>query len=609
MPSLLEEGVYYADGQVLGDDYQWGSFVQSAMYQKQVTCSDCHDPHSGNLTLENTNALCGQCHSLAKFQNQSHHHHKADSDGALCVNCHMPARSYMTVGVAHDHSFRVPRPDLSITYGTPNACNQCHKNQSNSWAADAVVKWYGYDRGPATFVEAIDALRRGLLNAENALMSLIVNPSQPAIARATALSMLPRYLSPYSFAAFGTSLIDGDPLVRREAVRGLTSLTLEDRAALGTPLLTDPIRAVRIEAARVLAGTPVSLTEDQKVALDRAISELIASEMVSSDLPQSHMELALLYSQMGRANDAEAELKTALRLDPNLVPAMVRLAELYADQNRNDESQRWLEKAIAAAPTAAEPIHALALLKIKQKQYGDVMSLLGKAASLDPDNLLYSYVYAVALHSSGHTDQAIAILEQAHRRHPADRQMLIGLIAFERDMGNLPAAIAYADQLFEMSPRDARAIDMLSELKLASDPNRYQYWLFQGDAAYNKGDRSGAQAAYRKGMELARKELAMNPQRAYTHAIVAYFATRLGDKATAEQELGRAREFSANEDETIRRSALTYEALGERDRAIEALSRGSVQLLHDVNRQPELPELRDDPRFQKLLTMIQKKSK
>ena len=609
VPSLLEQGVYYADGQVLDDDYQWGSFVQSTMYQKQVTCSDCHDPHSGKLSQETTNALCGQCHSLAKFGNPAHHHHKPGSDGALCVNCHMPTRSYMMVGVEHDHSFRVPRPDLSITYGTPNTCNQCHENKSNSWAAETIVKWYGYNSRPGSFVEAIDALRRGLLNAENELMMLIINPAEPAIARATALSMLPRYLSPYSFSAFRTSLQDDDPLVRREATRALPPLTLEDRAMLGIPLLTDPVRAVRIEAARALAGTPASLSNDQKAALDRAISELIASEMASSERPQSHMDLALLYAQMGRVNDAETELKTALRLDPNLVPAMVRLAELYGAENRDEEGQRWLEKAIAAAPNAAEPIHALALSKIKLKQYSDVMSLLAKAAILEPDNLRYSYVYAVALNSSGHTDQAIAILEQAHRRYPADRQMLIGLIAFERDRANLPSAIAYARQLVELSPRDSRAIAMLSELTIANDPDTYQYWLIQGDASYKKGDLPGAQAAFRKGMGRARAELERNPRRAYTHAFVAYFAARLGDKATAEQEIRQARELSVNEDEIVRRMALTYEALGERDRAIEVLSWGSLQLLYDMNRQPELPELRDDPRFQKLLGMTQKGSK
>ena len=610
VPSLLEEGIYYADGQVLDQDYEWGSFIQSKMYREGVTCSDCHDPHSGKLPPGSMNSLCGTCHLLGKFGIEDHHHHKTESTGAQCVNCHMAARTDMVVGVEHDHSFRLPRPDFSIAYGTPNACNQCHKDKSNSWAADTIVKWYGSSRRrEGHFVEAIDAGRRGLPNAERALTALIVDSAQPGIARATALSLLPQYLTPYSFPVLPASLGD-DPLVRREAVRALAPLTPQDRVRLGAPLLTDPVRSVRIEAARVLAGTSPSLLQGaQKTAFDRAISELIASEMASAERPESHMDLALLYARMERPSDTESELKIALHLDPNFVPAMVSLADLYGAQNRDDEAQRWLEKAIAVAPNAAEPIYALALLKIKQKKYGDVINLLAKAATLRPENLAYSYVYAVALNSSGHTDQAIAILQQAHQRRPADRQILIGLIAFERDKANLSSAITYARQLVELAPTEPSAKAMLSELVVANDPNTYQYWLTQGDAEYKQGHLAIARVAFQKGIDLAQAELAGNPRRAYTHAFVAYFAAKLDDKVRAEQEIRQALELSPGDDKIIRRAVLTYEALGERDRAIEVLGRATPQLLYDLNRQPDLPTLRDDLSFQKLLSMTQREGR
>jgi tetratricopeptide (TPR) repeat protein len=609
-PSLLEEGAYYSDGQARDDDYQMGSFVQSTMYEQGVTCSDCHDPHSGKVSQGSSNAVCSKCHSPAKFASENHHHHNEQGAGALCVNCHMPPRNYLVVGVGHDHSFRVPRPDLSVAFGTPNACNQCHKDKPDTWAAETFVKWYGYTRTRSRdFAAAIDAGRRGLVNAESALTELIVDSSKPAIARATALSLLPRYLSPYSFPALPPALLDNDPLVRKEAVRALSVLTPQDRAILGTPLLTDPIRLVRIEAGRVLAGTPLKLLHGQEPALDRAIAEFVASEMASAERPDSHMDLALLYEQMGRPSDAESELKTALRLDPKLVPAMVSLADLYRTQNRDAEGQQWLEKAIAIEPNAAEPIHALALLKIRQKQYGDVMSLLAKATALEPDNLGYSYMYAVALNSSGHPDQAIAILQQAHEKHPADRQMLIGLVAFEREKANFPSAINYARQLVELSPNDPSAKAMSTELQVANDPGTYQYWLIQGDADYKQGRLPDAKTAYGKGMELALAEMARAPQRGYTRASVAYFAARLQDKTRAEEEISRALQLAPGEDEVVRRAVLTYEALGERDRAFAALKRGTPQLLYDMNRQPDLPDFRDDPRFHQLLTPTPKEPK
>jgi len=466
VPSLLEEGVYYPDGQILEEDYEWGSFLQSKMYHEGVTCSDCHDPHSGKLPQVSINSVCGKCHSLVKFGSEQHHHHKADSAGALCVNCHMPTKTYMVVDVRRDHSFRVPRPDFSIAYGTPNACKQCHKDKSNTWAAETVVKWYGPNRRQEPhFVEAIDAGRRGLPSAEKSLAALITNFAEPGIARATALSLLPEYLTPSSVPAVQTALGDSDPLVRREAVRALEPLSPQERVRLAAPLLTDPIRSVRIEAARLLAGTsPDLLRVGQKTALERAISELIASEMAAAERPEDHVNLALLYAQMGRTSDAESELQTALRLDPRYVPAMVNLADLYRLQNRDEAGEQWLEKAIAAAPDAGEPIFALGLLKVRQKQYQEALSLLARATMLQPANVHYSYVYAVALNSTGQPDQAITILQQAHQRRPADRQVLTGLIAFERDKGNLPSAIGYAQQLVQLSPNDPNAKATLAEL-------------------------------------------------------------------------------------------------------------------------------------------------
>lgn len=465
-PSLLEEGVYYADGQILEEDYEWGSFVQSKMYHEGVTCSDCHDPHSGKLPQVSMNSVCGKCHLLSKFGAAAHTHHKPESPGALCVNCHMPTRTYMVVDVRRDHSFRVPRPDFSLTYGTPNACTQCHKDKSARWSAEAVAKWYGPKRRQEPhFVEAIDAGRRGLPSAQKALTALIADSTKPGIARATALSLLPQYLTPAAVPTLQAALGDSDALVRWEAVRSLEPLAPKDRVQLAAPLLTDSIRLVRIETARLLAGTPPDLLpEGQKAVLDRAISELIASEMASAERPENHMNLALLYAQMGRTSDAESELKTALRLDPGFVPAMVNLADLYRVQKRDEEGQQWLEKAVAVAPNAAEPIHALGLLKIRQKQYPAAMGWLAKAATLQPDNVRYSYVYAVALQSSGQVDQAITVLEQAHKRRPADRQVLIGLIAFERDKGNLPLAITYARELVQLVPDDPNAKRLLAEL-------------------------------------------------------------------------------------------------------------------------------------------------
>ena len=145
LPAYLEPGLYHADGQIDGEVYEYGSFLQSRMHAAGVTCSNCHDPHSLKLRAAD-NALCAQCHMPEKFDVASHHHHATRSAGAQCVNCHMPTRTYMVVDARRDHSFRVPRPDLSKAIDTPNACTQCHTDRAADWAAQKVAEWFPQGR-------------------------------------------------------------------------------------------------------------------------------------------------------------------------------------------------------------------------------------------------------------------------------------------------------------------------------------------------------------------------------------------------------------------------------------------------------------------------------
>src|SRR5215467_5850927 len=323
MPALLDAALYHADGQILGEVYEYGSFVQSRMFHAGVTCADCHEPHSLGLRAPG-NAVCAQCHLPARFDTPEHHHHRADSEAARCVACHMPTRTYMLVDPRRDHSFRVPRPDLSVTLGTPNACTGCHQDQPPAWAADQIVQWYG-PTSPARrphFAPALDAGRRGLLTAEKALATLATDQNEPGIARATALALLPEYLSPASLPAVEAALGDADPLVRATALAALEALPPAARVRLATPRLRDAVRVVRLAAAHALAGTPQQAwSTEQQADFDRALSELMASEAVNADRPETHLNLANLYARLGRAADAEAALRTALVLDPHFVPA------------------------------------------------------------------------------------------------------------------------------------------------------------------------------------------------------------------------------------------------------------------------------------------------
>ncbi len=284
MLALLEPALYHADGQILDEVFEYGSFLQSRMHERGVTCTDCHDPHSGRLRAGGT-AVCAQCHRPSQYDTPRHHHHKVGTEAARCVQCHMLARNYMVVHKRHDHSFRVPRPDLSVTLGTPDTCTDCHKDRTAQWSADAVVKWYGPTRmrGPR-YAAALAAGRRRQAGAERLLADVITDRSFPAIVRATAVSLLENF-SGSAPALVERALQDEDPLVCRVAVALLANWEPQRRWQTGAPLLHDPIRVVRLAAVSALADVPaaVSLSAEQRTAFERAAAEYRAMQAFNAD--------------------------------------------------------------------------------------------------------------------------------------------------------------------------------------------------------------------------------------------------------------------------------------------------------------------------------------
>lgn len=424
MPALLENGLYFSDGQILDEVFEYGSFTQSRMHRAGVRCSDCHDPHSVKLLRAEGNATCTSCHRASTFDSVEHHRHQPGTDAALCVNCHMPKKNYMVIDGRRDHSFRVPRPDVSAETGSPNACTQCHATKSAQWAADAVARWYGPSRRQEPhYASAIAAGRRGLAHAEKSLAATAASRELGPIVRATALSLLTDFVSPASLPAIQAGLDDEDAMVRAAAVRTLDALPWPDRLRLGASALTDEVRAVRIEGARVLAGTPPDLlSAEQRGHLDRAVTELVAAEMASAERPDSHVNLGTLYARLGRVREAEDSLRTALRLDPRFVPALINLADLYRSEGRDDQGETLLRQAITIAPDSAEASHSLGLLLVRQRRSEEALAFLRQAVSLQPGIARYGYVYGLALHARGDIAAARAVLEQVLERSPGDQQ-------------------------------------------------------------------------------------------------------------------------------------------------------------------------------------------
>jgi predicted CXXCH cytochrome family protein len=464
-PSLLEEGLYHADGQMLDEVYVYGSFLQSEMYRAGVTCSDCHDPHGLEL-LAKGNALCARCHLPARFEVPSHTHHPAGSKGSECVACHMRAVTYMVLDDRHDHSLRVPRPDLTVDLRVPNACNDCHRERSPEWALEAVEKWYGPRRGRDHFGRALEAGRRHLPGANQRLASTLRDREVPGIARATAATLLGGAEEPAAREALAAALGDEDALVRMAAAEAAAGLPAADRPALLSPLLSDPTRSVRLAAAVSLADLPESeLDASARAPLARALSEYRDAQAQSSDQPQAHVNLALLALAGRDLDGAERAYREAIRVGPYFVPAHVNLADLMRIRGDEARGEEALRAGLAAAPDNPDLHHSLGLLLVRRGKYAEATAELGRATELAPDRPHLAYVHAVALHSTGDGAAAVDALEKANLRTPNDLEILVALTTIERDRGNFGAAVVWARQLVALQPSDERFRALAAELE------------------------------------------------------------------------------------------------------------------------------------------------
>ena len=465
LPELLKEGLYFADGQLKDEVYEYGSFLQSKMYAKGVRCSDCHEPHSLR-TREQGNQVCTVCHNGTtpsprhpidigglqhkNYDSPAHHFHPAGSSGAQCVNCHMPTRTYMQVQERHDHSLRIPRPDLSDALETSDACTNCHRKKTSQWAAQTVAAWYGpHRRKEATYGESISAGRHRDPGSADKLVDLALDGSQAAIVRSTAISLLRSYpAGPESVKLFAASLEDPDPLVRRAAATAYELIEPEQRIGPLAPLLKDPVRAVRIEVARLLADAPaMRFSIDEAAHLGEATAEYMAVQRGNADRPESYLNLGNLYASRGDRPASEAAYRDALIRDSKFVPAYANLADIVSNSGSLEDAEAVLRNGLRVLPDSATLHHSMGLLLIRDRRPDEGLAELRRATEFDPEVPRFAYVYGVACHDLQCPATGVSVLQSALRRFPNDHDLLLGVASYAREAGDIAAASRYLERL------------------------------------------------------------------------------------------------------------------------------------------------------------------
>ena len=451
----LGEATYHADGQIKDEVYVYGSFIQSKMYHKDIRCSDCHDPHSLKLKHDG-NETCTSCHhhSAGKYDVPAHHHHAPGTAGAMCVNCHMPHTTYMDVDPRRDHSLRVPRPDLSVALGTPNACSHCHvrdrlddmnpesqqafaeqeysqwllaaeqngaqslgKNgetlsqlieQTDRWCDQACDDWYGSSRKKVEhFAETLVPLRNGDPAAVRQAIRLlsIHDERAPAIAKATILEEMARQ-GVRETTKVAAELAGDDnehPLVRATAASVMGMGVTERTRSRLIKLLRDESRLVRSTAARTLAGSagPNDLSESEKTLLHSVLDEVHDELMVTADRAGAHMNWAGICESTSRWGEAIEAYQTAIRVEPQSAGARSNLSSLLehlAQQVAPNEQQKMLNR----------------VRQLRKEE----LPLLARDAKLAPQIGAVQYRYGMALYLDGQYESALRQLEKATEVDP-----------------------------------------------------------------------------------------------------------------------------------------------------------------------------------------------
>jgi tetratricopeptide (TPR) repeat protein len=481
IPQLPIDPYYYDDGQILEEDYVYGSFLQSKMFMKGVRCSDCHNSHNLKFIREG-NGLCLQCHRADIYDNYTHHFHKkngrehepqafnspalnVEGEGARCINCHMDGRYYMGVDYRRDHSFRSPRPDLTISLGVPNACNNCHSDKTAQWSREYLVKWYGISTNKH-YGSVFASARAGNPEALNDLIAIARDELQAPMIRASACNYLGTYSNPEASQVLKSLMGHSDPLIRLYAARSFDPVSLQELKDFLVPLLADPVSSVRLEAAYNLSFI---MPDIQDTLLGRALinglKEYESSMNYTGDFAASRHNLGNLYHNYGRPADAEKQYRKALQIDDKFYPSKVNLANMLNSLGKNDEAEKLLKEVLEENPEVQGINYSLGLLLAEMQKFEEALFYLEKATIESPWNARVFYNYGLLLNQAGNMRAAERNLLKAKSLEPENSNFIYALSTFYLNEGNRNKAIEYAEMLAKLNPGDPSVRQFLENLK------------------------------------------------------------------------------------------------------------------------------------------------
>ncbi len=458
-PDILRPGLYYPDGQILDEVYVWGSFTQSKMHSEGVRCTDCHDPHTYERKLPG-NQLCYQCHDHREYDNSTHHFHEPETEGARCESCHMPGRHYMVNDYRPDHSFRVPRPDLSVKYDVPNACNKCHTDQSAQWAAGWVNERYGKERRPHFSEVLLKAANHESSPAE--IAHLLNTDTIPDIAKATAVYYLEYYSGPEALQVLLNSLEHPSVLVRRTAVEGLNMYNPEAHKEQLVQTLFDTARVVRLAAFTALAGVDVSTDSREVISQYNQVSEeFFSTHKTNADFPSQKLAMAQYYHRLGETGKAQKYYEETLEKDNYQNMARLNLAYINNAQDQNRKAAALLKKITEQEPAYDHAWYSLGLIYAEMNQPDSAIFYLQKCTEINNQNVPAYYNLGLLYQQQNQAAKAGRTFLEGLSNSPDDERLLYAIAHLYLKEQKNELAGPYLRKLVKLHPNKPEYRQML----------------------------------------------------------------------------------------------------------------------------------------------------
>ncbi|MGI9887096.1 multiheme c-type cytochrome [Vibrio chagasii] len=416
--SLISPELYHHDGQIYDEDYVYGSFLQSAMAEKGVTCTNCHDPHTAELKIAEE-AVCSQCHIASEYTPEKHTFHEANTEASKCTTCHMPETTYMEVDPRRDHSWHVPRPDISQHIKTPNVCTSCHEDKTDQRADKQIGQWFPDSkyRNQQHFAVAFYADSIGHRGAEDALAYSAQDSSLSNIIRASSLERLSGNTGKNTLISLARAVKHDDEMIRLGVVQGSSGFPFTDRWQILEPLLTDPVLSIRSETAGALVRYWGEMNPLQKDQIKPALEEYIEIQRFNGDRGFGRTNLGNVYRDLGKREQAIEYYLGAIEIEPYFENSYANLADLYRALGDEPKALATLKQGIQAQPKSSVLPYSAGLSLLRVKDYDQATRYLKQAAVTAQTDPQYWYVYGLALEKS----DVLAASQSLHKAYQFSR--------------------------------------------------------------------------------------------------------------------------------------------------------------------------------------------